>query len=73
MGVQRLIQTKEDNLWRERIQLYVMQGDFLCLIAEEDSNLTWKGFLWGVPRGVSRFAINGGLNTRLEIDYRYVI
>ena len=58
---------------REKIQSYVMQGDSLRLIAEEDSNFTWKGFLWGVPRGQSRFAINGGLNTRLEIDYRYVI
>ena len=45
-----------------------MQGDFLRLIAEEDSNLTWKGFLWGVPRGVARFAINAGLNTLPTAD-----
>ena len=68
MGVQKMIQAEEDNYWREKIQSYVMQGDFLRLIAEEDSNLTWKGFLWGVPRGVARFAINAGLNTLPTAD-----
>ena len=53
---------------REKIQSYVIQGDFLRLIAEEDSNLTWKIFLWGVPRGVARFAINAGLNTLPHAD-----
>jgi hypothetical protein len=40
-----------------------MQGDFLSLIIEEDTNLSWKWFLWGVSRGVAKFAINAVLNT----------
>ena len=40
-----------------------MQGDFLGLLIEEDTNLTWKSFLWGLPRGVAKFALNAGLNT----------
>jgi hypothetical protein len=47
---------------------YVMQGNFLSLIIEEGSSLTWKAYLWGVPRGVAKFAINAGLNTLATAD-----
>ena len=61
--VQRRIQRETDRYWREKISTLVMQGDFLGLLVEEDTDLTWKSFLWGLPRGVAKFALNAGLNT----------
>ena len=40
-----------------------MQGDFVSLLIEEDTCVTWKSLIWSVPRGVAKFAINAGLNT----------
>ena len=45
-----------------------MQGDFLGLLLEEDSNVCWKSYLWAVPRGVVKFAVNAGLNTLPSAD-----
>ena len=45
-----------------------MQGDFTGLLIEEDCNVTWKSFLWGLSRGVAKFAVNAGLNTLPSAD-----
>ena len=45
-----------------------MQGDYLALHMEEQSCLTWKSFMWDVPRGVLKFAINAGINTLPSAD-----
>ena len=61
--VQRRIQDDVDTYWREKISILVMQGEFLFLLIEEGNCVSWKSFIWSVPRGVAKFAINGGLNT----------
>ena len=61
--VQRRIQRETDAYWKEKIGTLLMQGDFLGLLIEEDEHVTWKSFLWGLPRGVAKFAINSSLNT----------
>ena len=61
--VQQRIQDDVDTYWREKISNLVMQGDFLSLLVEEGNCVTWKSFIWSVPRGVAKFAINAGLNT----------
>ena len=61
--VQQRIQANEDNYWREKVEGYVMQGNFLSLLMEEDVCVSWKSYLWNLPRGVARFAINSGLET----------
>ena len=35
---------------------------------EEGSCITWRSYLWDVPRGVLKFAINAGLNTLPSLD-----
>jgi hypothetical protein len=40
----------------------------MILLIEEDTNATWKSYLWGLPRGVAKFAINAGLNTLPSAD-----
>ena len=40
-----------------------MQGDFLPIHIEEQIFLIWKSFMWDIPQGVLKFAINAGINT----------
>ena len=61
--VQRRIQRETDAYWQHRISSLLMQGDFLSLMIEEEENVTWKSFLWGLPKGVAKFALNASLNT----------
>ena len=35
---------------------------------EEGSCVTWRSYLWDIPRGVLKFAINAGLNTLPSLD-----
>ena len=52
-----------NDFWKEKIGRYVMQGDYLSLIVEEGNCISWKSYLWDVPQGVLKFALNAGLNT----------
>ena len=66
--IQQKIQEDVDGYWREKISSLIMQGDFMSLLLEEDNCITWKSFIWSVPRGVAKFAINAGLNTLPSAD-----
>ena len=52
----------------EKVGQYVMQGDYLALIMEEGGCITWRSYLYDIPRGVMKFAINAGLNTLSSMD-----
>ena len=45
-----------------------MQGDYLALAMEENGCLTWKSYMWDIPQGVLKFAINAGINTLPTFD-----
>ena len=45
-----------------------MQGDYLALIMEEKGCVSWKSYMWDIPQGVLRFAINAGINTLPTFD-----
>ena len=45
-----------------------MQGDYLALMIEEGDSITWKSYMWDVPQGVLKFAINAGVNTLPSLD-----
>ena len=66
--IQAGVQKRVSNFWREKVGGYVMQGDYLALHMEEESCLTWKSFLWDIPQGVLKFAINAGINTQPSAD-----
>ena len=66
--IQAGVQDRVSLFWREKISRYVMQGDYLSLIMAEDGCLTWRSFMWDVPQGVLRFAINAGINTLPSLD-----
>ena len=66
--IQAGVQKRVDNFWREKIGLYIMQGDYMALIMEEGNCITWKSFMWDIPQGVLKFAINAGINTLPTFD-----
>ena len=40
----------------------------MVLVMEENGCITWKSYLWDVPQGVLKFAINAGINTLPTLD-----
>ena len=66
--IQAGIQERVNDFWREKIGRYVMQGDYIALVSEEGSCITWKSYLWDIPQGVLKFAMNAGLNTLPSFD-----
>ena len=66
--VQARVQDRVNNFWKEKIGRYIMQGDYLALVMEEGDCITWRSYLWDIPQGVLKFAINAGLNTLPTFD-----
>ena len=66
--IQAGVQGRVNDFWKEKIGQYIMQGDYLGLIMEEGSCVTWRSYLWDVPRGILKFALNAGLNTLPSLD-----
>ena len=62
------MQERVNDFWKEKIGRYMMQGDYLALIMEEGGCITWKSFMWDIPQGVLKFAINAGINTLPSLD-----
>ena len=40
--------------WKEKIGQYVMQGDYLALVMEEGSCISWKSYMWDIPQVCSQ-------------------
>ena len=62
------MQGRVNDFWKEEIGRYIMQGDYLALIMEEGNSITWRSYLWDIPQGVLKFAINAGINTLPTFD-----
>ena len=46
----------------------MMQGDYLALLIEEGNSISWKSYMWDIPQGVLKFALNAGINTLPSLD-----
>ena len=55
--IQTGVQEWVNDFWKEKIGHYIMQGDYLALIMEEENCITWKSYLWDIPQGVLKFAL----------------
>ena len=55
-------------IWKFVLFSSLLQGDYIALLMEEGNCITWKSFLWDLPQGVLKFAINAGLNTLPSAD-----
>ena len=66
--IQAGVQARVNDFWKEKVGRYIMQGDYLALLMEEGSCISWRSFLWDIPQGVLKFAINAGINTLPTMD-----
>ena len=66
--IQKGVQERVNDFWKGRVGRYVMQGDYLALLMEEGDSITWKSYLWDIPQGVLKFALNAGVNTLPSLD-----
>jgi hypothetical protein len=53
---------EEDDAWAARVCGYTMQGNLFVLQAESEG-ITWKSYMWNLPRGVLKFALNASIDT----------
>ena len=67
-NIQSGVQERVNGFWQERIGQYVMQGDYTALLIKEGSCITWGSYLWNIPQGVLKFAMNAGFNTLPTFD-----
>jgi hypothetical protein len=57
--VRRVFQEEEDEAC---ISEYTMQGNLFVLLQAENESLTWKSYMWDLPRGVLIFSVNSSID-----------
>jgi hypothetical protein len=60
--VRRDFQEEEDEAWAARISEYTMQGNLFALLQAENENITWKSYMWDLPRGVLKLAVKSSID-----------
>jgi hypothetical protein len=63
--IRRVFQEKEYKAWAARVSEYTMQGNHFALLQAENESITWKSYMWDLPCGVSKFAVNSSIVTLL--------
>ena len=55
---------KEETLalWNSKVKKLTLQGDFINLLIEEQSNVTWKSISNNIPKGVLSFVLKASVN-----------
>ena len=50
------------KLWNNKVKKLTLQGNFISLLIEEETNITWQSISKNIPRGVLSFAIKASVN-----------
>ena len=56
------VQNQTLSLWNERVRKLTFQGDFINLLIEEQTNVTWQSTSTRIPKGVLSFALKASVN-----------
>ena len=67
-AVRQEVQLNYLEKWNSKVKDLVVQGDFLNLLISEQSNVSWKSLIYGVPKGVMEFAMRSSTNTLATPD-----
>ena len=67
-AVRQEVQSIYFDIWKEKVEHLVIQGEFVKLLESEQSNVTWKSIIYGVPKGVMAFAMRSSTNTLATPD-----
>ena len=50
-------------MWQNHIKSLTVQGRFLDILNLENTHLTWRSYIYDLPRGILQFAINASIDT----------
>ena len=67
-AVKNIVSEQFKSKFVSQSEKLVVQGDFLKLLDQEDLDVTWKSYIYGVPRGVMSFAMRSSTNTLATPD-----
>ena len=67
-AVRQEVQMNYLDKWNNKVKDLVVQGDFLNLLISEQSNVSWRSIIYGVPKGVMQFAMRASTNTLATPD-----
>jgi hypothetical protein len=71
--VRRVFQEEEDEAWAARVRKYTVQENLFALLQAENESITWKFYMWDLPRGVLKFAVNSSFTKlRSRAGFRHV-
>jgi hypothetical protein len=60
--VRRVFQEEEDEAWAARVSKYTLQRNLFALLQAENKSFTCKSYMWDLPRGVLKFAVNSSID-----------
>jgi hypothetical protein len=61
--VRRVFCEEEDDAWAARIRGFTMQGNLFDILQAESEGITSKLYMWNLPCGVLKFALNASIET----------
>ena len=61
-AIKTTIQAQTLSYWNNRVKKLTFQGDFINLLIEEESNITWQSISNRIPKGVLSFAMKASVN-----------
>jgi hypothetical protein len=61
--VQRVFHEEEDDAWAAPVCSYTMQGNLFALLQAESEGITWKSYMWNLPRCVLKFVLKASIDT----------
>ena len=56
------VQNQTLSHWNDRVKKLTFQGDFINLLIEEQTNVTWQSISNRIPKGVLSFALKASVN-----------
>ena len=61
-AVKEMVKTDLKDKWNNKVEKLEVQGDFIKLLITEDSDVSWKSYIYGVPKGVMEWAMRSSTN-----------
>ena len=61
-AVRDMVKIDIKTKWNNKVDQLEVQGDFVKLLISEDSDVTWKSYIYGVPKGVMEWAMRSSTN-----------
>ena len=56
------VREERDNKWSKKAQTLLVQGEYLSMLHEQDTDLTWKSIIYNLPRRVMSFAVRASID-----------